>query len=113
MNKKISGIVACVVILFAVQCGTRKSATSSAPAPEKASLLSIAKGMDTAATQSMLDEGKSILQTQCAKCHPMKDPKKFTPEKWNSYLSAMIPKARLTETQANALRIYSLAYQKY
>lgn len=112
MNNRLSVFFAVVCMLSAVHCGTRKSAAIPAPAPEKASLLSIAQGIDTAATQSMLDEGKSILQTQCAKCHAYKDPKKFTAEKWNSYLTAMIPKAKLTEAQARALRVYSLAFQK-
>lgn len=87
-------------------------AKDSAATSESSALLSIARGIDPEVGSAMLSEGKTIYQTACVKCHAFKDAKKYTPERWEKVLTAMAPKARLTEEQTRSLRVYTLAYQK-
>lgn len=87
-------------------------AKDSAASSESSALLSIARGIDPEAGNAMLEQGKSIYQGACVKCHAFKDAKKYTPERWEKVLTAMAPKARLTEEQTRSLRVYTLAYQK-
>lgn len=77
-----------------------------------ASLMTAARNIDPEVTNTMLEQGKTIYQGACVKCHAFKDAKQFTPERWEKVLTAMAPKARLTEDQTRSLRVYTLAYQK-
>jgi len=87
-------------------------AKDSTAVSESSALLSIARGIDPEVGNTMLEQGKTIYQTACVKCHAFKDAKKYTPEHWEKVLTRMAPKARLTEEQARSLRVYTLAYQK-
>jgi len=87
-------------------------AKDSAASSESSALLSVARGIDPEVGNTMLEQGKTIYQTACVKCHAFKDAKKYTPEHWEKVLTAMAPKARLTEEQTRSLRVYTLAYQK-
>jgi hypothetical protein len=85
---------------------TESAATSTG------SFLALARArFDAGATQEDLDAGKAIYYGQCAKCHPWKDAKKYTPEKWEKILTAMSPKAKLDPVQTAQVRLYSLTYQ--
>jgi hypothetical protein len=53
-----------------------------------------------AADPAMLEAGKVIFNTKCAKCHPAKVVENYTVEKWVGILQAMIPKAKLDETES-------------
>jgi len=103
-----------MLLLLTAHCGTKKTVATEKPVAQETapSLLAIAQATDASATQQMLDQGKQILEVQCAKCHAAKDPKKFTTEKWEKSLTAMIPKAKLSEDQAKVLRLYTAAYQQ-
>jgi hypothetical protein len=87
-------------------------AKDSAVSTESTALLNIARGIDPEVGAGMLDQGKTIYQGACVKCHAFKDAKKYTPERWEKILTAMAPKARLNEEQTRSLRVYTLAYQK-
>ena len=58
--------------LFVVSCGSQKTATAAAPTePSK-----------TVALTPELEAGRSMYENNCAKCHKLYDPKKFTKEEW-------------------------------
>jgi len=95
-----------VVAKPAMNDSTESSATATN------SFLALARSRFNAeATQGDLDAGKAIYYGQCAKCHPWKDAKKFTPEKWEKILTAMSAKAKLDAVQTAQVRLYSLTYQ--
>lgn len=79
----------------------------SVPA-ETQKLLSIAEGVEHGATQYWLNQGKDVLNVQCASCHKAKDPLKYDESGWVKHMNRMVPKAKLTEDQAKYLRVYTL-----
>ncbi|AWK04936.1 cytochrome C [Flavobacterium crocinum] len=83
--------------LFMVACGSQKTAAvASTPAePSK-----------TVALTPELEAGKSMYENNCAKCHKLYDPKKFTKEEWSPILVRMGKKAKLDETQLASVTDY-------
>lgn len=100
------------VSLLIANCAAKKTATVAKPVSNSTTLLETAKGIDPNATQAMLDMGKQILTTNCARCHGAKDPLKFSAEEWNKDMERMIVKAKMTEDQASPLRLYTKAVLK-
>ncbi len=80
--------------------------------PEKQQMLAAAEEVEHGATQYWLNQGKEILNNQCASCHGAKDPLKYSTENWVRHMSRMSPKAKLSEDQAKYLRVYTLALIK-
>ncbi len=83
--------------LFAVSCGTQKTTTVAAT-PAEAS--------KTVALTPELEAGKSMYENNCAKCHKLYDPKKFTKEEWAPILVRMGKKAKLDEAQLASVTDY-------
>lgn len=50
--------------------------------------------------------GKSLYENNCAKCHNLYDPAKYSPEKWVGILNWMAPKAQLDATQKALVYAY-------
>ncbi|MDR7370940.1 cytochrome c [Flavobacterium aquidurense] len=96
MKAKILTLAA--ITLLAVSCGTKKTApaapavTATAPAP--------------AALTPELAAGKSMYENNCAKCHKLFEPKKFTQEEWAPILVKMQKKAHLDDTQMASITNY-------
>jgi len=53
-----------------------------------------------------LAEGKSLYENNCAKCHKLYEPEKFTAEKWTGILKWMQPKAKITDEQRTSIYNY-------
>lgn len=93
---------------------TAAPATDTSPlkapsvAAETQKMLSIAEGVEHGATQNWLNQGKDVLNVQCAYCHKVKDPLKYDESGWVKHMNRMVPKAKLTEDQAKYLRVYTL-----
>jgi cytochrome c5 len=83
--------------LFMVSCGTQKS-TAVAAAPAEAS--------KTVALTPELEAGKNLYDNNCAKCHKLYEPKKFTKEEWGPILVRMGKKAKLDEAQLASVTGY-------
>jgi len=84
--------------LFVVSCGTQKTTTAAATTtaePEK-----------TIALTPELEAGKNLYDNNCAKCHKLYDPKKFTKEEWAPILVRMGKKAKLDEAQLASVTNY-------
>ncbi len=60
-----------------------------------------------------LAEGKSLMESNCNKCHKLKPADKHAVAKWDRILDRMIPKAKLNTEDGNKVRayIYSVALQ--
>lgn len=84
--------------LFVVSCGTQKTTTVAATTtaePEK-----------TVTLTPELEPGKNLYDNNCAKCHKLYDPKKFTKEEWAPILVRMGKKAKLDEVQLASVTNY-------
>jgi cytochrome c5 len=98
--------------VFVATCAVKKTAGVVKPQAETPSLLEVAKGIDSTATQATLDLGKQILTTNCARCHSAKDPLKFSSEEWKKDMERMIVKSKMTQELASPLRLYTAAILK-
>lgn len=56
-----------------------------------------------------LDHGKTIWQSNCNKCHKLFEPESRDPEHWNKILKRMIPRAKLSASDAQLVRAYLIA----
>lgn len=63
-------------------------------------------------TEDQLDNGKTLYENNCAKCHDLKNPASRDPEQWNNILKVMIPKAKLAYEDGRLVRAYLVANSK-
>ncbi|MET3026669.1 cytochrome c [Flavobacterium sp. UW10123] len=94
MKKTILSLM--TVALFAVACGTKKTAVAA----------TTAEAPKTVALTPELEAGKNLYDNNCAKCHKLFEPKKFTKEEWTPILVRMGKKAKLDETQMASITNY-------
>jgi cytochrome c5 len=96
MKAKILTLAA--ITLFVVSCSTKKAVPATpavtAVAPAAAELT------------PELAAGKSMYDNNCAKCHKLYEPKKFTQEEWAPILVRMQKKAHLDDTQMASVTSY-------
>lgn len=86
-------ILAAVVVLL-VSCGTKKSAPA------------VTEAAKTTELTPELAASKSLYENNCAKCHKLFDPKKFSQEDWKPILVKMQKKAKLDDTQIASISNY-------
>lgn len=101
--------VATVAMIF-VQCSSSKKAatTTTAAAPK----LTNEQKLDEIKqnyTQAQLDEGHTIWQANCGKCHTLYAPTSRSFDKWERILPSMSRKAKLTDVDAGKVRAYILS----
>ncbi|MEI9913045.1 MAG: cytochrome C [Bacteroidota bacterium] len=109
MKRLIILLTICAVIITACHKKTVPivSARTEFPEPPKPTQPAI----NTNTPESMA-AGKTIFETKCNRCHDLQDPVAYTTERWTSILKSMIPKARLTEEQAQQVTTYVMANAK-
>lgn len=93
---------------FLVNCATRVMGDTVAhkePVPTKEFVMSNF-------TEEQLNNGKTLYENNCAKCHDLKDPTSRTPDQWNNVLKSMIPKAKLAYEDGRLVRAYLVAHSK-
>lgn len=89
-------IVAIALALFS--CATKTPAT-----PAVTENVTVAK---TVALSPELAEGQNLYDNNCAKCHKLYEPKKYTQEEWKPILIRMQKKAHLDDTQIASVSNY-------
>jgi mono/diheme cytochrome c family protein len=95
--KKIIIIAILSLIIFACHRKTVVSSTS-------------AKSNDMHA--SLVDQGKIVYVAKCGKCHGLKNTANYTADRWTKILKAMIPKAKLNESEAQQVTAYVMVNAK-
>lgn len=100
MKSKIITLAAAA--LFVVSCGTQKTAPvaatePAAPTTESAKVVTLTPE---------LAEGQNLYENNCAKCHKLFEPKKFTQEEWTPILVRMGKKAHLDGVQMTSITNY-------
>ena len=104
MKKKLI-VFSAFCLVIAVACH-RKAAPTATPA---------SSGTDAAvahADAATLEAGKTVYTTKCTKCHPAKPVESYDVAKWEGILKAMIPKAKLDETESAQVTAYVNANAK-
>ena len=105
MKKIVALSVFCLIIAAACHKKAVPTTTQTDPTPPATPTVAVAD----AAT---LEAGKTVYTTKCAKCHPAKVVENYTAEKWVGILAAMIPKAKLDETESAQVTAYVNANAK-
>ncbi|WP_316632955.1 cytochrome c [uncultured Flavobacterium sp.] len=88
-------LILAAVVLLIVSCATKKSAPAA-----------VTEAAKTTELTSELAEGKNMYENNCAKCHKLFDPKKFSQENWKPILVKMQKKAKLDDTQMASISNY-------
>lgn len=86
------------------QCTAKKTAGSS-KSPEQ-----IVADVKKNYTEAEMEEGKTIFESSCKKCHGLKQPETRTVEKWERVLPRMSQRSKLNEKEAGKVRAYVLAH---
>lgn len=86
---------------------TPKKAASGAMSPEQ-KVADVKKNY----TEAQMEEGKTLWQGNCGKCHKLFEPGSRSVEKWENVLPRMSNRAKLNEQQAGMVRAYLLAHAK-
>lgn len=103
-----------LAIIF-IAC-SKKIVTGKDAAPPATSEASSAapSNMPSARTPdaNLLTAGKIIYETKCTRCHGLKPADALTELRWDGILKIMIPKANLTEPEAQQVTTYLKANAK-
>jgi cytochrome c5 len=83
------------IAVFIVSCSSKKGANAAATFTPK----------EVALTPELI-EGKDLYDNNCAKCHKLYEPKKFSQEDWKSILVRMQKKAHLDDVQIVSISNY-------
>lgn len=101
-------IIGLSATLFA--CTAKKATTASKAAAPAAS--DIVAEIDSKYTDIQKEEGKTIWQANCQKCHKLYEPESHTIAKWENILQRMSKKAKLNDVDAGKVRAYVLTHAK-
>ncbi|CAA7195755.1 hypothetical protein CHRY9293_01925 [Chryseobacterium potabilaquae] len=94
MKEKILGLI--LVALFIVSCGPKSIAVTG---PKYTS-------------SEQINQGKTIFESSCTKCHKLPNPQKHDNQGWIKTLSRMAPKAHLTDDQHQMVYDYLISVNK-
>jgi mono/diheme cytochrome c family protein len=72
----------------------------------------IEKQQAESAHTELVAQGKTVYTNRCGRCHALKQVDNFTAERWTNILKAMIPKAKLNETEAQQVTAYVMENAK-
>jgi cytochrome c5 len=95
------------------QCATKKAAadpgtTVSTSSVDAQKVADVKKQF----SEAQMQEGKTIWQASCAKCHKLFEPASRTVAKWETILPNMSIRAKLNQEQAAKVRAYVISHAK-
>lgn len=96
---KMKILTSALVVFLIYSCGGSKSATPMVDAKK-------------VVTTTSLEEGKSLYESNCAKCHKLYEPTDFSKEDWKPIVREMQKKARLTDEQGTSIYNYLISKVK-
>ncbi|OSZ78503.1 hypothetical protein CAP35_09700 [Chitinophagaceae bacterium IBVUCB1] len=99
-------IIALGIGVSLAACTSKKATTSTASPAD------VVKEMQTKYTEAQREEGKTLWQGNCQKCHKLYQPETRTVGKWENVLPRMNKRAKLTDEQAALVRAYLIANAK-
>ena len=103
--KKVLTLSALVAVSFILtKCASTKTVAKSDASPT--AMVAEAKKNYTSA---QMEQGKTIWQSHCQKCHKLYEPQSHSVSKWNNVLPRMTSRAHLDADQAGMVRAYLIA----
>ncbi len=91
-------------VLFS--CTSKKVATT-----EKSSAEVVAE-IKKNYNEQQLEEGHTLWQNNCNKCHKLYEPSEYTVSRWENILPRMLKRAKLDDEQSGKVRAYVLSNSK-
>lgn len=91
-------------VLLLVRCSPKVAnlvTSGPVPSPEE---------VKTSFTSTQLEEGKTVWESTCKRCHKLFPPESHNPDEWNRILRRMIPRARLELEEAKLVHAYLIAH---
>lgn len=101
--KKITAVLVLGILVYA--CAPKVAVTAMQPDPVQVPP-KIASAEETPKVLSDLEEGKSLYENRCAKCHDLYEPKDFTAEQWKPIMVKMQIKAKIDNAQTASIYNY-------
>jgi len=110
MKKRFTIISLALLPLLISQCATKKAASDDGVAAgvESAKVAEIKKQY----SEAQIQEGMTIWQNSCVKCHKLFEPESRTIAKWETILPNMSMRAKLNQDQSAKFRAYILTHAK-
>jgi len=103
-------IIGLSATLFA--CTAKKATTSSAAKPAEPTAEQMMAEINSKYSEAQKEEGKTIWQANCQKCHKLFEPESRNVVKWDGILQRMTKKAKLSEEDAGKVRAYVMSHAK-
>lgn len=91
---------------------TAKKATTSSPVKVELTAEQMVAEINSKYSEAQKEEGKTIWQANCQKCHKLFEPESRNVVKWDGILKRMTKKAKLSEEEAGKVRAYVLTHAK-
>ena len=105
-------ITLCIIVVAICSCHKKMSPQKpSAPIPEIV-LDSAAMNMKNAGNMVMVDAGKIVYEAKCGKCHGLKEPVKYTQERWVGIVNWMAPRAKVMDEEKTQVVAYVQHFAK-
>lgn len=82
-------VFAVVIVLFVSSCGTPKTVPTTPVTPVSSTISSSTTEVKVTELAPELVKGKNLYENNCAGCHKLFQPKKFTKEEWKPILVRM------------------------
>ena len=109
MKKTITLFAVIAGSLLMMNCSSGKSSAGTTPAMSAESKVAAVKKNFSA---QQLEEGKTLWQGNCDRCHKLFTPDSRDVEKWERVLPRMIKRSKLTDMQGQMVRAYLLTNAK-
>lgn len=97
-------ILTITAILLLISCGPKKAVSATTEAKTDPVITETEK--ETELTPEELADGKGLYENNCARCHKLYEPKKFTQEEWKPILVRMQKKAKLDDVKMASITNY-------
>ena len=105
MKSKIFGVLALAVVVFS--CASKIAVAPPEMAKPNPVVAAPKPGMvDPKLNPVVRLSGKTLYETNCAKCHALHNPAEFTQQRWSPILLKMQRKAKLDDNQIIAIKDY-------
>jgi cytochrome c5 len=108
MKKILTLVTLTGIVMFSVRCSSTKPASTSSSSEVSADA-KIAEAKSKY-SEAQMEEGKSLWQASCNKCHKLYDPASRTVGKWENVLPRMVKRAKLNDEQAGMVRAYLITH---
>ena len=100
-----------VLALIVLACG-RKAIVISNPRTNPENTEAKTNTETHSNNADMVSQGRTVYINRCGRCHALRPVEKYTTAEWENILKAMIPKARLNETERAQVNAFVMAYAK-